>query len=166
MSWVPDILRTYRAPGRVLRERIGTAKREDRAFATLMVACTLMFVAQWPRLSQEALVDTNIPFEARLAGALFGWVLLAPLGMYLLASISHAFLKLVGGSANGYDARMALFWSLLAAAPIWLLSGLVFGFLGISGVSTFASAIALAVFLVIWTCALAEIGRFTNSGAG
>ncbi|MGI9391024.1 MAG: YIP1 family protein [Boseongicola sp.] len=166
MSWVPDILRKYIAPGWVLRQRIGIAKREDRALATLMAACILMFVAQWPRLSNEAVVDPNISIEARLAGALFGWMLLAPLAMYILASISQTFLRLLGGKASGYDARMALFWALLAAAPIWLLSGLVYGFVGHSAVSTVASAIALVVFLVIWAGTLAEIVRFTKSGVG
>ena len=52
-----DILRSYRTPRRVLRERIGTKAREDRAFATLMAGCVLTFVAQWPRLSREAFFD-------------------------------------------------------------------------------------------------------------
>lgn len=149
-----------------MRQRIGTAKREDRALATLMAACILVFIAQWPRLSREAIIDTSIAFEARMAGALFGWVLVAPLVMYVLASVSHALLTLAGSDASGYDARMALFWAFFAATPIWLLSGLVYGFFGKSAASTIATAIAFCVFLVIWAVALAEVGRRRESGIG
>lgn len=165
MSWIPDILQTYRFPGWVVRRRIGNAKREDRALATLIAACVLMFVAQWPRLSHEAFVDNSIALEARLAGALFGWILVAPLAMYFLASVSHALLRLAGSDAGGYDARMALFWAFLAAAPLWLLSGLVYGFFGHTVISTTASAIAFGGFLVIWASALAEVFRHRETEA-
>ena len=54
MSVALDILRTFRAPRAVLRKRIASGAREDRALAILMGACLLIFVAQWPRLSREA----------------------------------------------------------------------------------------------------------------
>ena len=77
MSIVLDILRTYRAPREVARRRIGNTAREDRAIAVLMGACLLIFVAQWPRLALETHVDDSISLEARMAGALFGWLFVA-----------------------------------------------------------------------------------------
>ena len=164
MSLVLDILRTYRTPRLVLRERIGAKVREDRALATLMAACVLMFVAQWPRLSREAFVDDSIALEARMTGALFGWVLVAPLVMYFLASLSHAALRLAGSDVSGYDARMALFWAFLATSPLWLLSGLVSGFLGQTVASAIVSAVAFGGFLIFWTSGLAEISSRRQTG--
>ena len=51
MPVVPDILRTWRDPRGVIRDRLSAGVREDRALATVMGACALMFVAQWPRLA-------------------------------------------------------------------------------------------------------------------
>lgn len=161
---VLDILRTYCAPRRILRQRIGDTVREDRALATLVAGCTLMFFAQWPRLSREAMFDEAITLEARMAGALFGWVLVAPLVMYFLASVSHVFLRLAGSDASGYDTRMALFWALLAAVPLWLLSGLVSGFLGHVVASAIANVFAFGGFLVFWAIGLTEISGRHKSG--
>ncbi len=162
---VLDILQSYRAPRRVLRRRIGTKVREDRALATLMAACGIMFIAQWPRLSREAFVDAGITLEDLLAGALFGWVLMAPLVCYVLAMISHAALRIAGTGATGYEARMALFWAALAAAPLWLISGLVTGF---SGQTITASVFGLVAFtgtLVFWAMGLAEVGSYRDGGS-
>ncbi len=161
---VLDILRTYHAPRRTLRHRIGATVREDRALATLMAACVFMFVAQWPRLSREAMINDSIALEARLAAALFGWVLVAPLVMYFLALVSHMFLRLAGNDASGYDTRMALFWAFLAAVPLWLLSGLVIGFMGQTIASTIASVIAFGGFLVFWAAGIAELLSRRNAG--
>lgn len=157
MSIVLDILRTYRAPREVIRRRIGGRVREDRALACVMGACALIFVAQWPRLSREAHLDETIPFDARMAGALFGWLLVAPLFFYLLALGSGWLLRLAGRRAGGYAARMALFWALLAASPLWLLVGLASGFLGPSPGTTLAGILALSIFLVFWITGLFEI---------
>ena len=157
MSLVLDILRTYRAPRSVLRRRIGPAVREDRALATLMAACVLMFVAQWPRLAREAFFDASITLEARLAGALFGWLLVAPLALYVLALVSHGALRLAGSEARGYDTRMALFWAFLATAPLWLLSGLASGYLGSSLPAAVVSLAAFGAFVAFWVMGLAEI---------
>jgi len=164
LSLVLDILRSYRTPRRVLRERIGTNVREDRALATLIAACVLIFVAQWPRLSREAFVDDSIALDALMTGALFGWVLVAPLAMYFLALISHAALKLAGSDASGYDARMALFWAFLASSPLWLLTGLASGFLGETVASAIVGVAAFGGFLALWASGLAEISGRQKTG--
>ena len=161
---VLDILRTYREPRLVLRRCVGTTAREDRGLATLMAACVTMFVAQLPRLSREAFVDDSIALEARLAGALFGWVLVAPLVCYVLAMISHAALRSAGRDSSGFGARTALFWAFLAAAPLWLISGLVSGFLGQTITASVFGLIAFAGFLVFWATGLAEVGSRRSRG--
>lgn len=164
MSVVLDILRTYRAPRTVLRQRIGVTAREDRALATLMAGCVLTFVAQWPRLSREAFLDDGIALEARMAGALFGWVLVVPLVLYALALISQGALRLAGSDVSGYEARMALFWAFFAATPMWLLSGLASGFLGKSIVTSTVGLIAFVSFLLFWANGLAEVRSDRKSG--
>ncbi len=160
MSVASDILRTYRAPREVLRRRLLGGAREDRALAILMAACLLIFVAQWPRLSREAFVDDTIALEALMAGALFGWIFVAPLAFYALALMTHWALRLSGITSSPYASRMALFWALLAAAPLWLLTGLMAGFAGPGVALNLVGVVAFGAFLVFWIAGIFEIGRY------
>jgi hypothetical protein len=163
MSVTRDIARTYRAPREVLRRRVAGAPREDRALAIVMAACALMFVSQWPLQSRLAFEDPTVPLDMRMGGALMGWVFIAPLAFYLLAAVVHAIARLFGGRASWYEARMALFWALLAASPLWLLNGLVAGFIGPGPELTMVGLAALLTFLVFWGAGLWEVetGRGT-----
>lgn len=164
MSITNDIARSYRWPRQVLRRRTEGGAREDRAFAILMAGCIVMFVAQWPGLSRAAYEDPSIPLEARLGGALMGWLFIAPLFFYLLAFLTHLGAKVFGGNGSGFESRMALFWALLAASPLWLLSGLVAGFIGPGVAFNLTGLVAGLAFLGIWTAGLWEIqGRAGSS---
>lgn len=157
MAVTTEILRTYRAPRAVLRGLLALGQREDRAVAYLLAACGLIFIGQLPRLSREAFLDPEGPsFEARTMGALFAWLIVAPLLAYALAALSHLVARLLGGRGTWYGARLALFWSLLAVAPLMLLHGLVAGFIG-PGVelSLVGGAVALA-FCALWVISLGE----------
>jgi hypothetical protein len=140
MSVVLDILRTYRAPRDVQARRIAAGPREDRALAILLAACALIFVAQWPRLSREAFLDPSIGLDARMAGALFAWILIMPLVFYALSIILTLILRV-----PGHAVRMALFWALLASTPLWLLAGLLAGFAPGPGFGLVSAAALLAV---------------------
>lgn len=157
MSVVLDIVRTYRSPREVMTRRMGF-EREDRAIATLMAACVLIFVAQWPRLSREAYLDGS-DFQMALGATLFAWVFVMPLVLYAVAALTHVLAKVLGGQGSWFRARMALFWALLAAAPMWLLSGLVAGFVGPGAGLTGISAIALGAFVVFWGVGLVVAER-------
>jgi hypothetical protein len=157
MSITRDIARSYRAPREVLRRRVAGPAREDRALAIVMAACILMFVAQWPLLSRLAYEDPSVPIDMRLGGALLGWVFIAPLTLYVLAAVVHGVARLFGGRASWYEARMALFWAFLASSPLWLLNGLVAGFVGPGPGQTLVGAAALLVFLVFWGAGLWEV---------
>lgn len=145
-----DILISYRDPAPVLRRRLADGPREDRALAYLMLACGLIFVAQWPRLAREAYFDPSVPLEARFGGALMGWIFVAPLLFYGIAALSHLALKPFGAQAGWYGARLALFWALLAAAPLWLLYGLVAGFVGAGPAMSAVGLVTLGGFLALW----------------
>lgn len=158
MALTTDILASYRRPGAVVRRRAGGPVREDRALVTVMVACGLIFVAQWPRLSREAFL-TGQDFDVLLGGALLGWLFLMPLVLYALAALSHLLARLMGGQGTWFGARMALFWALLAASPLWLLWGLVAGFVGPGVALNLVGLVALAAFLAIWMAGLAAVER-------
>ena len=159
MSIALDIVRTYRTPRDVLRRRIGSTEREDRALAILMGACFLIFVAQWPRLSREAFLDDTMEINGLMAGALFGWVIIAPLFFYTLALLVHWGLVAFRRPSTGYMSRVALFWALLAAAPMWLLSGLLTGFIGETPATSMVAVLALGSFLVFWGSGIVEIAK-------
>ena len=159
MSIALDIIRTYRTPRAVVRRRIGSTEREDRALAILMGACFLIFVAQWPRLSREAFADDAVELNGLMAGALFGWVIIAPLFFYTLALLVHWALVAFRRASTGYMSRVALFWALLAASPMWLLSGLMTGFIGETPATSMVAILALGAFLVFWGAGVQEIAK-------
>jgi hypothetical protein len=114
-----------------------------------MLACGLIFVAQWPRLSREAHL-TEQPLEMLMGGALLAWIFIAPLLLYGLAALSILALRLAGQAPRPFAARLGLFWALFAAAPLWLVHGLVAGFVGPGPVLTVLGAGAFAAFLWFW----------------
>lgn len=156
MAVTTDIAAMYRRPRTVFRRLISTGPREDRALMFLMLACGIIFVAQWPRLARAAHLEPGVPLQALLGGALMAWMFLAPLILYALAAASRVVAGLLGGQGTWYGARLALFWSLLAAAPLWLLTGMVAGFLGPGPALSLTGAVALATFLLFWGIGLVE----------
>jgi hypothetical protein len=154
-----DIVRTYRAPRRVFREKLANGTREDRALATLMGACFLIFVSRWPVAAREAFLDPSVPLEARIGSYLQGIMFLWPLLAYAIAGMSHLLARLFGGSGTWFGARLALFWALLAASPLWLLNGLVEGLIGPGPALSLVGAIAFGSFLVFWGAGLWEAER-------
>lgn len=159
MSVALDILRTYRAPREILRQRVSGGPREDRAIAVLLAACLLMGVAQWPYMRRVAFESPELPQEGLVASALFGWLFIAPLVFYALSGLSHVVARLFGGGASWYEARMALFWALLASTPLWLLNGLTRGFVGPGVEADVTGALALAAFLIFWVVGLVDVER-------
>lgn len=162
MSIVDDIAGTYRAPRRVLRRKLASGIREDRALATLVAGCFLVFLAQWPALSRQAALDPDVPLDARLGGALMAWLFIAPLSAYVIAGATHLVARLLGGQGTWFGARLALFWALLAASPLWLLNGLVAGLIGPGPALNLVGVIALGVFVVFWALGLWEAERGEN----
>jgi hypothetical protein len=119
MSLSTDILRSYRAPRLVVREQLGAGRREDRVLVYLMLACVLIFVAQWPGVTRAAQLDPSVPLQARLGGVLMAVLFVLPLIAYALAFLIWLALRLVG-PVSAYGVRLALFWAVLAITPLML----------------------------------------------
>ncbi len=165
MSVTADIRATWRRPRAVIRRQLDGGRREDRALAYVMGACVLIFVAQLPRLAREAHLDESIPLDVRLQAALLGWLMIAPLVLYGVAALSHVVARALGGKGTWFGARLAMFWSLLSSAPLWLFYGLVDGFIGPGGALVLAGVILLAGFGTIWLLSLVEAEGFGKKKA-
>ena len=149
MGVVTDIVATYRQPRKVMRRLLDMGRREDRALALVMASCAIVFIAQWPVLARRAHLQKE-DLNLLLGAALLGWVILAPLILYGLSSLSHLIGLLLGRKGSPFAARLALFWSLLASSPLILLNGLVGGFIGKGIAQQCVGAIWLTVFAWFW----------------
>lgn len=158
MSVTADITATYRGPARVMQRLLAMGQREDRALAILMGACALVFIAQMPRLAREAHLSGQ-ELNMLLGGALLGWLIIAPLLLYVLAAFSHVLARLVGGKGEWFGARLALFWSLLASTPVLLLQGLVAGFIGPGPGLNLVGMAWITVFFWFWIASLRQAER-------
>lgn len=154
MSVSADIIRSYAAPARVVRRLLAMGQREDRALAMLMAALGIIFLAQWPALMRQARTDPSVPFDARIGGALMALVFFAPLIAYGLAALARLVARLCGGRGSWFSARLALFWSLLAASPLMLAQGLANAILGPGAAMTALAWAVLAAFLWLWIGAI------------
>jgi len=125
-----NVVATYtRGPGTVMRRLLAFGQREDRALMYLMVACIIMAAGSLPGISRRAFLE-GTEAGPQLQAAVLGWVLIAPLMLYLIAPVPRLIGKAFGGRGTWYGARLALFWALLAASPLYLLLGLTDGFVG------------------------------------
>jgi len=149
MAISADILRSYRAPRAVLRERLARDRREGRALIYLMVACALIFIAQWPRLARQAHLSDAVPLDALMAGALFGWLFVAPLFFYAVGGLLGWVLRMLRRGADAFGARLALFWALLAVSPLVLAQGAIAALAGPGAVALVTGLVVIAAFLAI-----------------
>lgn len=170
MAVTTDIVRTWRGPRRVMRDLLAMGPREDRAIAYLMAACFLIFVAQWPRLVRVSQGFGTVPGQEEVpeltqlvAYEFLSWMMIWPLLFYALGALAHLLAKALGGRGTWYGARLALFWSLLASAPLALLHGLMVGF-GSTAADLVGAAWILG-FAVIWLQCLREAEFGTEGGA-
>ncbi|MGL5361845.1 MAG: YIP1 family protein [Paracoccaceae bacterium] len=157
MAILSDILRGWRDPGGLFQAKRGQG--EGAALATLMGACALIFVAQWPRLAREAHLHPEVPLDARLGGALMGIVFVLPLILYAVAGLSQIAFRAFGRRVEGLDARVALFWALLCLTPALFLHGLATGFIGQSAAVMLLGLLVLAGFGYLWLSMLARVGK-------
>ncbi len=149
MALTTDIVATYRRPGAVLRAILARGPSEPRALAYLMAGCVVLFVARWPALARQAHLEDQ-DLNMLMGGSLLGLVFIAPLILYGLAFLVHLVSQATGGQGTAFGARMALFWSLLASAPLILLNGLVAGFIGPGAALQLVGLIWFGLFLWFW----------------
>lgn len=159
-----DIVRTWRAPRQVFRGLLDQGQREDRLIFLVMVACFLMFVAQLPlmaRMAEQSRAPGRevLELDMLIGTAFFGWLMIMPLVLYLVAALSVAVLRILRVRVSGYGARLALFWALLAAAPVALLLGLLNGLNGPGPGTTLVGVIWVGVLALFWVQGLREAAR-------
>lgn len=155
MAVVSDIARGWRDPAGLAQAKL--AKGEAAAFAALLGACVLMFVAQWPRLAREAYAQPEVPLDARLGAALLGIVFVLPLMLYGVAAVSQLGARAFGLRISGFAARVSLFWAMLCLSPLLLLHGLGMGFLGQGAAVTLLGLLVAGGFVYLWVRMLAGV---------
>lgn len=173
MAVTTQILRSYTRPRQVMRALIaanrGGDRPEARGFVYLLAGLLIIFISQLPDLmgvgvAQMELSETltgedgPAPTDARLAITLFAWLFVWPLILYLIGGLSHLVARGLGGKGQGVDARMALFWAVLAVSPLFLLRGMASVSQAAEMVLVVNYAIALAFFW-IWLSGLVEAER-------
>ena len=152
MALTTDIVATYRRPGSVAAAKIATA-REDLALAYVMLGCGLVFVGQWPKLQRDAYLG-GTELEPLVGASLFAWIFAAPVLLYLLAWLVHQAARLARRPVGAFGSRMALFWALVAASPLWLLNGMTAGMMGPGPALTLVGLVAAGAFLWFWVAGL------------
>ena len=157
MPVTTDIVASYRGPRTVFRRLLAMGENEGRALAILMAGCAVTFIAQWPRLARDAHL-TGQELNALLGGALLGWLFIAPLVFYVLAFVAYLICRAFGANGTPFGARLALFWSFLAASPLLLLHGMIAGFIGPGGGLMLVGGIWTVIFLWFWTSNQREAG--------
>lgn len=158
MSLIPDIVESWRAPGRVLRRHLARPRSEAFAFTFLFTFLLVAFVAQTPYASRLTHFQPEVPMSQRLFATFLGLVATIPV-WYGLAAVSRLVAGLMGGRGSWYGARMALFWALVTIAPAMLLMGLSLGFMGQGPQTTALGALVGGVFVVLWGLMLREAER-------
>ena len=161
MAVTTDILRAWRDPRGVIRQKLADGPREDRALAVMMGACGLVFVSTWPESARRVELATqqggDSPDLAALMGInLFVMIFVLPLILYGVALVSHLVARAFGGRGSQWGARMALGWGLLAASPALLFHGLLRGIVGESTGVSVAGGLVFVGFLWIWLSMLVE----------
>lgn len=156
MAVTTDIMRTWRSPRVVMRELLAHGQREDRAIAYVMAACLILYVAQWPRLKRIEELQLMGPdgaseFQMNAGIAFFAMLIVWPLGLYIIAAITHLVAKLFRAKGTHYSARLALFWAFLATTPVGLLHGLTAGLIGAGAATNLVGVIWGVALFVIWS---------------
>lgn len=160
MSIAARIVATWRDPRAVMRDLLADGVREDRALAALMGAAGLGFVAGLPALWRAAAADPSVPLEARMGAALLASVFMMPLLAYLLAGLSWLGLRLARQPVAGHAARLALFWSMLAAVPAVFAHRMIEALVPPGHpIAMIAGVAAFGGFLYLWVVTLDEARR-------
>jgi hypothetical protein len=163
MGITAEILRSLIAPRQAIRRQLPSIT-EGRALTYLLAACLLLIVAQAPLQSRLAHFQPEAPFEARMLATALGILAVVPAFCYALAALSHLAGRIFGGRGSWLGARLALFWTMLAMAPLFLLNGLVAGMIGPGPQANVVGVILITAFFAHWVLALAEAERGLISG--
>lgn len=153
MPVTQDIVQAHYKPQTVMTRLLAMGPRDDRVLAMIMGACLIMFASQWPWRAREA-HETGVPLVDLIQTDFYALIFFAPLACYGIAALTRIVAMIFRGKGSWYSARLALFWSLLAATPLVVLAGLVKGFIGLGLENDIVGGLWLAVFLWIWASSM------------
>ncbi len=157
MSVVADILESWRRPSWVLHRHLSRGRSEPFAFTFLVVFLIVAFIAQWPDAARVSALNPEIPIAAQLLPRALALLATIPV-WYLLAALGRLVASALGGQGGWYEARLALFWTLVTISPMILMVGLVAGMIGAGAQLTILGAVTFAVFLLFWVINLRATG--------
>ncbi len=164
---VAGIGRAWRNPRTEMRARIAGGLTEGTLLSWLFIACALGFVASLPDALRTARgLEIEDPVAGAIAAHLFGYMFVAPLLLYGISALVHLLARPFGARGGFFGARAALFWSLLAAAPVALVLALV-GVLAQGAPAPWLAGLryaGLAVWLWLFAASLAEAEGFAGTG--
>jgi hypothetical protein len=132
-----------------MRDHLARGVIEARSLAFLMIGCFLVWIAQWPR-HVRTVQATGDEFSRLVAYDILAWLVIWPLMFYFVAWLGFLLSRAFGGRASPGAVRLAVFWSWLAAAPLALLTGIVFGLTGASVATNLLGILWIAVFAGFW----------------
>ena len=133
----------------------------------MLVGCILLFCSQLPDLVMFSGIQGNqLPLAGMAAARLIGALILAPLLFYVIAGFSGLVLRSAGYSVNWRQARVSLFWAVLAVSPAALIAELVRGLVGDTGILQLAPWIIMILFFVFWASGIIESASISAMKAG
>lgn len=157
MSLTTDLRQSWTGHRTVVRRHLSRGKSEPFLFTFLFVFMILAFISLYPRAARIALENPETPLAPQMLALAFGLLATLPF-WYGLAALSHLAARGLGAKGGSwYGARLALFWSLVAASPVILLQGLTVGIIGMGMQSFLLGILALTAFVVFWALALVEV---------
>ncbi len=164
MTVFGEIVASYRNPRAAMQRQIDLVKGEERLLIYVVLATLLLVVARFPALLQlaNAAAEGEKTPMAIIAGNLTGSLFFGPLLLYALAAISHLVAKGFKGQGGFFGARLALFWALLASAPLALLSTAAYAVAPLPLVGQVGSLLAFLGFGLFWSVNLSLAERFRS----
>lgn len=140
---------------------------EERLLAYIAFACLAAFISVLPKVVRtgEAMADENATIML-VSGQFVGFMIFGPLFFYGCAGLFHWIAAtFFGGKGSYFDARLALFWSLVLGVPLMVIQallGLAAGAFALDWLPPYLGLVVTLVWLWIWTSLLAHAEGFSR----
>jgi hypothetical protein len=143
---------------------------EPRILAYAIGGCLALWLARLPEALRESSLGRGPTADADptllVIASLVAMLFFTPLFLYGVAALARIALRALGGSGGWRETRLAMFWSLLAAAPAFLLGYAAAFMLAATGAGAVALLPRLAAdlaWLRFWSVGLAEAHGFRSA---
>lgn len=170
-SLVGAIGRSWRDPRSMMAAQVEEGLDEARALFHLMLACGLLLLASLPgAVRASRAIEADDPLSGAIAAYLFGFLFVLPLLAYGAAALLRLAAKVFGGRGSFLAMRSALFWTMLAAAPVALALALLRVFAeaapgaGLLPMMTLLGYAGLGVWIWLLAGSVAAVEGFGSTG--